>query len=47
MTTRPMLFALRVASFLAAGATATAAQADTFAGKTVQMIIGFGAMLKM
>ncbi len=43
MTARPMLFAVPLlAALVAADATPAAAQADTLAGKTVQMIIGFG-----
>ena len=37
-----MLVAPLLAALLAAGTTPAAAQADTLAGKTVQMIIGFG-----
>ena len=43
MTPRPTLFAaLVIASLIIAGAMPAAAQTDTLAGKTVQMIIGFG-----
>ncbi len=43
MTARPMLFAVPLlAALVTAGATPAAAQTDTLAGKTVQMIIGFG-----